>query len=211
MGTCLRNKLTAFCPDWKSLDFYIVLLGLAFCRAWIVLCLSAAAVTTLVTNSNWAFLLAGSTAAAGVAVAARRAATQDRFEARMRGLTGALTVSCAVATPIALACGQPIALAALVVVGGAASSFLQVLWGNEYARRPVPFALACYPATAVVIALLIALVIGERGFLAFFVFPIMSFVLLLVETSRIDKEQSLDGVSVEPARQVCNVKKLTGK
>ena len=59
MGTCLRNKLTAFCPDWKSLDFYIVLLGLAFCRAWIVLCLSAAAVTTLVTNSNWAFLLAG--------------------------------------------------------------------------------------------------------------------------------------------------------
>lgn len=201
MGTCLRNKLTAFCPDWKSLDFYIVLLGLAFCRAWIVLCLSAAAVTTLVTNSNWAFLLAGSTAAAGVAVAARRAATQDRFEARMRGLTGALTVSCAVATPIALACGQPIALAALVVVGGAASSFLQVLWGNEYARRPVPFALACYPATAVVIALLIALVIGERGFLAFFVFPIMSFVLLLVETSRIDKEQSLDGVSVEPARQ----------
>lgn len=34
MGTCLRNKLTAFCPDWKSLDFYIVLLGLAFCRAW---------------------------------------------------------------------------------------------------------------------------------------------------------------------------------
>lgn len=119
----------------------------------------------------------------------------------MRGLTGALTVSCAVATPIALACGQPIALAALVVVGGAASSFLQVLWGNEYARRPVPFALACYPATAVVIALLIALVIGERGFLAFFVFPIMSFVLLLVETSRIDKEQSLDGVSVEPARQ----------
>ena len=67
MGTCLRNKLTAFCPDWKSLDFYIVLLGLAFCRAWIVLCLSAAAVTTLVTNSNWAFLLAGSTAAAGVA------------------------------------------------------------------------------------------------------------------------------------------------
>ena len=201
MGTCLRNKLTAFCPDWKSLGFYIVLLGLAFCRAWIVLCLSAAAVTTLVTNSNWAFLLAGSTAAAGVAVAARRAATQDRFEARMRGLTGALTVSCAVATPIALACGQPIALAALVVVGGAASSFLQVLWGNEYARRPVPFALACYPATAVVIALLIALVIGERGFLAFFVFPIMSFVLLLVETSRIDKEQSLDGVSVEPARQ----------
>ena len=52
MGTCLRNKLTAFCPDWKSLDFYIVLLGLAFCRAWIVLCLSAAAVTTLVTGRS---------------------------------------------------------------------------------------------------------------------------------------------------------------
>ena len=48
MGTCLRSKLTAFCPDWRSLDFYIVLLGLAFCRAWIVLCLSAVAVTTLV-------------------------------------------------------------------------------------------------------------------------------------------------------------------
>lgn len=187
MGTCLRSKLTAFCPDWRSLDFYIVLLGLAFCRAWIVLCLSAVAVTTLVSHSNWMFLLAGSVAAAGVAVAARRAATQARFEVRLRGVTGALTVLCAVAMPIALACGQPIMLAVLVVVGGAASSFLQVLWGNEYARRPVPFALACYPATAVVIALLIALVVGERGFLAFFVFPVMSFVLLLVETSRIDK------------------------
>ena len=170
MGTCLRSKLTAFCPDWRSLDFYIVLLGLAFCRAWIVLCLSAVAVTTLVSHSNWMFLLAGSVAAAGVAVAARRAATQARFEVRLRGVTGALTVLCAVAMPIALACGQPIMLAVLVVVGGAASSFLQVLWGNEYARRPVPFALACYPATAVVIALLIALVVGERGFLAFFVF-----------------------------------------
>ena len=169
MGTCLRSKLTAFCPDWRSLDFYIVLLGLAFCRAWIVLCLSAVAVTTLVSHSNWMFLLAGSVAAAGVAVAARRAATQARFEVRLRGVTGALTVLCAVAMPIALACGQPIVLAVLVVVGGAASSFLQVLWGNEYARRPVPFALACYPATAVVIALLIALVVGERGFLAFFV------------------------------------------
>lgn len=192
MGTCLRSKLTAFCPDWRSLDFYIVLLGLAFCRAWIVLCLSAVAVTTLVSHSNWMFLLAGSVAAAGVAVAARRAATQARFEVRLRGVTGALTVLCAVAMPIALACGQPIMLMGLVVVGGAASSFLQVLWGNEYARRPVPFALACYPATAVVIALLIALVVGERGFLAFFVFPVMSFVLLLVETSRIDKEHLRD-------------------
>ena len=27
MGTCLRSRLTAFCPDWRSLDFYIVLLG----------------------------------------------------------------------------------------------------------------------------------------------------------------------------------------
>lgn len=199
MGTYLRSKLTAFCPDWRSLDFYIVLLGLAFCRAWIVLCLSAVAVTTLVAHSNWMFLLAGSVAAAGVAVAARRAAVQRRLETRLRGATGVLTVLCAVATPIALACGQSIVLAALVVVGGAASSFLQVLWGNEYARRPVPFALACYPATAVVIALLIALVIGERGFLAFFVFPIMSFVLLLVETSRIDKEQAHGELSDESA------------
>ena len=83
-GDVSAEQAHGILPDWKSLDFYIVLLGLAFCRAWIVLCLSAAAVTTLVTNSNWAFLLAGSTAAAGVAVAARRAATQDRFEARMR-------------------------------------------------------------------------------------------------------------------------------
>lgn len=202
MGTCLRSKLTAFCPDWRSLDFYIVLLGLAFCRAWIVLCLSAVAVTTLVSHSNWMFLLAGSVAAAGVAVAARRAATQARFEVRLRGVTGALTVLCAVAMPIALACGQPIVLAVLVVVGGAASSFLQVLWGNEYARRPVPFALACYPATAVVIALLIALVVGERGFLAFFVFPVMSFVLLLVETSRIDKERPRDEPSGAAAAPV---------
>ena len=36
---------------------YRALLGLAFCRAWIILYLSAATVTTLVTNSNWAFLL----------------------------------------------------------------------------------------------------------------------------------------------------------
>ena len=119
----------------------------------------------------------------------------------MRGLTGALTVSCAVATPIAPGVGQPIALAALVVARGAASSFLQVLWGTSTLAAPVPFALACYLATAVVIALLIALVIGAKArFLSFFVFPIMSFVLLLVETSRIDKEQSLDGVSVEPAK-----------
>ena len=205
MGTCLRSKLTAFCPDWRSLDFYIVLLGLAFCRAWIVLCLSAVAVTTLVSHSNWMFLLAGSVAAAGVAVAARRAATQARFEVRLRGVTGALTVLCAVAMPIALACGQPIVLAVLVVVGGAASSFLQVLWGNEYARRPVPFALACYPATAVVIALLIALVVGERGFLAFFVFPVMSFVLLLVETSRIDKERPRDEPSGAAAQLMVSI------
>ena len=145
MGTCLRSKLTAFCPDWRSLDFYIVLLGLAFCRAWIVLCLSAVAVTTLVSHSNWMFLLAGSVAAAGVAVAARRAATQARFEVRLRGVTGALTVLCAVAMPIALACGQPIVLAVLVVVGGAASSFLQVLWGNEERPRDEPSGAAAAP------------------------------------------------------------------
>ena len=149
MGTCLRNKLTAFCPDWKSLDFYIVLLGLAFCRAWIVLCLSAAAVTTLVNE-----LELGVPACRLHRCRWRCRCSATRCNAgSIRGANarsdGALTVSCAVATPIALACGQPIALAALVVVGGAASSFLQVLWGNEYARRPVPFALACYPATAV--------------------------------------------------------------
>ena len=174
MGARMQDRFTEFCPDWRSLDFYIVLLGLAFCRAWIVLCLSAVAVVSLVETSNWTFLLAGSLAAAGVAVASRRVASQERFGAKLRVVTGVLTVLCAVATPIALACGNVALLMVLVVVGGAASSFLQVLWGDQYARRPVPFALACYPATAVVIALLIALVVGEQGFLAFFVFPLMS-------------------------------------
>lgn len=188
MGARMQDRFTEFCPDWRSLDFYIVLLGLAFCRAWIVLCLSAVAVVSLVETSNWTFLLAGSLAAAGVAAASRRVASQERFGAKLRAITGVLTVLCAVAMPIALTCGNGPALMVLVVVGGAASSFLQVLWGDQYARRPVPFALACYPATAVVIALLIALVVGEQGFLAFFVFPLMSFVLLLVETSRDDGE-----------------------
>lgn len=189
MGNRIGARIAAFCPDWRSLDFYIVLLGLAFCRAWIVLCLSAAAVTGLMSNSNWVFLLAGSLAAAGVAALARRVASFASFERTLRKVTGALTVLCAVAMPLVLANGLYVLLFALVVVGGAASSFLQVLWGEQYARRPVSFALVCYPATAVVIALLIALVIGEQGFLAFFVFPLMSFVLLMVETSRIDHDR----------------------
>ena len=59
MGARMQDRFTEFCPDWRSPDFYIVLLGLAFCRAWLVLCLSAVAVVSLVATSKWKFLLAG--------------------------------------------------------------------------------------------------------------------------------------------------------
>ena len=62
-----------------SLDFYTVLFGLALCRVWIILCLSAPFTLTQPESGDWLFLIPGGIGTLVAALAAARAAERTTF------------------------------------------------------------------------------------------------------------------------------------
>lgn len=169
-----------------SLDFYTVLFGLALCRVWIILCLSAPFTLTQPESGDWLFLIPGGIGTLVAALAAARAAERTTFVRGFKAITGILVGACVACAPVVEFTGQRWLLVAFLVMSGVGSSCLQVLWGAAFARRELTFSLYCYPASAVITAVLVALVMAGGELVAFGVFPLASFLLLLVtdETGR---------------------------
>lgn len=171
---------------FASLDFYVVLFGFAFCRAWIVLCLSVPFVA-LSEGVDWIFLMPGGVAMLALAMlaASRFARAQQRmFDRRFKAATGVFVGLCVLGAPFAVTAPSWVVLVVFLVACGVASSCLQALWGVGFARRRPSFSLYCYPASAVVTAFLVVGALMETGLLALCVYPVASFLLLLVCTSR---------------------------
>ncbi len=180
VGENLRDAGRAF----RSLDFYMVLFGLALCRAWIILCLSLPVRSA--ETMDWTFLLPGGAVMLAVSLASLRwskgeAAT--RLEKRFKVAAGVLVGLCVALSPLALSTANPLLLLGFMIACGIASCCLQVLWGIGFARRQLTFSIYCYPASAVATALLVAVALADPGIMAFCVFPVASFLLLLVSTS----------------------------
>lgn len=182
--TIARESLEDALGAFRSLDFYVVMFGLALCRAWIVLCLSAPFVVSEIGVSDWLFLIPGALSTLAAAFVAYRVAQRARFDRRFKAITGAMVGVCVLGSPVVVLGQSTIGMVAFMVLGGVASSCLQVLWGVGFARRKASFSLYCYPSSAIVTAVLVAIVLFEGGLLAFCLYPIASFLLLLVSTSK---------------------------
>lgn len=180
----LSDALSAF----RSLDFYVVLFGLALCRVWIVLCLSAPFVIKSLGASDWLFLVPGSVGTLAVALIAYRAAKRVLFDRRFKAVTGVMVAVCALGAPFAVLAQSAFGMVAFMVLGGIASSFLQVLWGTSFAQRAASFSLYCYPASAIVTAAIVALAVAEGGVIAFCLCPVGSFLLALVAADRATRQ-----------------------
>ncbi|MEC4183580.1 helix-turn-helix transcriptional regulator [Adlercreutzia sp. R21] len=162
------------------LDFCVVLFGLALCRVWIILCLSAPFALAELESSDWLFLLPGGMTALVAALVATRAADRVVFDGRFKTAVGVLAALFSAVTPVVASLQHPWLLGLFMVLGGTASGCLQMLWGAAFARRSQLFCLYCYPATAVVTAVMVAVVLAGGELLVFCVFPLASFLLLLV-------------------------------
>lgn len=166
--------------EMASLNFWIVTLGLAFCRSWIVLCLSSSIISGLCGSSHLIYLLAGSIASFAVFRLAGKRLSSAPEAKRLQRLAGLLACVHASGTPIAISLGNQALLVFLVIAGGAGSGLIQILWGERYAANTLRFTLLGYPASQIVIAILIALAFAGGSLLALFVFPLMSYMLYLV-------------------------------
>lgn len=189
----VKGSATDALSACKSLDFYVVLCGLALCRAWIVLCLSAPFVAFQIAASDWLFLIPGGVSTLVVAFLAYRTTQRVRFDKRFKVVTGALVGLCVVAAPFVMHVSSTATTVAFTMVGGAASCCLQVLWGVDFARKRPSFSLYCYPASAIVTALLVVVALADGSLVAFCLYPAASFLLLLVAArngSEAEKNQS---------------------
>ena len=194
-----RDSLVEARAAFTSLDFYVVLFGLALCRAWIVLCLSAPFVVDEIGSADWLFLIPGGLSTLLAAFLAYRIAQRVRFDRWFKASTGVLVGICVVGTPLVVFAQSVVGVVVFMVLGGIASSCLQVLWGAGFARRTASFSLYCYPASAIVTAVIVAIVLAEGGVIAFCLCPTASFLLLLVSTKSPSCEGEQPGV---PARDL---------
>lgn len=165
--TIARESLEDALGAFRSLDFYVVMFGLALCRAWIVLCLSAPFVVSEIGVSDWLFLIPGALSTLAAAFVAYRVAQRARFDRRFKAITGAMVGVCVLGSPVVVLGQSTIGMVAFMVLSGVASSCLQVLWGVGFARRKASFSLYCYPSSAIVTAVLVAIVLFEGGLLRF--------------------------------------------
>lgn len=186
MGTLVvRENLQDAAKVFRSLDFYVVLFGLALCHAWIVLCLTAP-FRTEHNSTEWLVLLSGACAMLVVSLVSLQRSKGEgvaRVESWFKMLTGILVGVCVATAPLVVAMDGLVLQATFLVVCGIASCCLQVLWGVGFARRQLSFAVYCYPASAVVTALLVAGALADAGIVPLCVFPAASYLLLLVSTS----------------------------
>lgn len=181
----VKENLQDAVKVFRSLDSYVVLFGLALCHAWIVLCLTAP-FRTEPNSMEWLVLLSGACAMLVVSLLSLQQSKGEgvaRVEGWFKMLTGILVGACIAMAPLAVAVGGVVLQAAFLIVCGIASCCLQVLWGVGFARRQLSFAVYCYPASAVVTALLVAGALADAGIVPLCVFPAASYLLLLVSTS----------------------------
>lgn len=100
-------------------------------------------------------------------------------------MAGVLTGACALAAPFVAQVPGPAAAVGFMAVGGIAACCLQTLWGVGFAGRPLSFSLYCYPASAIVTAVLVVIALASDGPVAYCVYPVASFLLLLVAFDRV--------------------------
>jgi DNA-binding CsgD family transcriptional regulator len=69
-----------------------------------------------------------------------------------------------------------------IFFGGAATGFLQVLWGERFASHPSQFSTRVAPAAAITTAVVVALTSETTSLVALVLFPLISLALLLTRT-----------------------------
>lgn len=122
--TIARESLEDALGAFRSLDFYVVMFGLALCRAWIVLCLSAPFVVSEIGVSDWLFLIPGALSTLAAAFVAYRVAQRARFDRRFKAITGAMVGVCVLGSPVVVLGQSTIGMVAFMVLSGVASSCL---------------------------------------------------------------------------------------
>lgn len=174
---------------FKSLDFYVVLLGLALCRVWVILCSSAPFMLVLLEGSDWLFLLPGAVATLCLSLIMPKIAPAFSCGRRLKVSAGILVGLCTLGAPLVATLQTPALATLYLVTSGMAACCLQVLWGVSFAQRPAAYSLYGYPTTAIVTALMAVVVFAEGGLFAFCLFPVTSFLLLLVADNLLQHKQ----------------------
>jgi DNA-binding CsgD family transcriptional regulator len=165
----------------SSFGYLVSILGFGLCRAWIVFCLSVPLTSPRFTNS-WLFLLAGALAALGVPlITSRFSITFECLRLRLFRVTAGFLFAGAVLIPCALWVNSWALLLVSWVLGGVGAGFLQVLWGERFAAYSPRFSQIVAPAAAILTAVVVVLSSSETALIALFIFPLVSFVLLVFE------------------------------
>jgi DNA-binding CsgD family transcriptional regulator/MFS family permease len=167
-----------------SFGYLVSILGFGLCRAWIVFCLSIPLTNPWFTNP-WVFLFAGALAALTVFAAPLLAPRLKRGTRYLRltlfRATAAFLLAGSLLIPCALWVGSWHLLLLSWAVGGVGAGLLQVLWGERFASHPPRFSLTVAPAAAILTAIVVALSLSETTLIVLFIFPLVSFVLLVLE------------------------------
>ncbi|MDR2587270.1 MAG: helix-turn-helix transcriptional regulator [Coriobacteriales bacterium] len=167
-----------------SFGYLVSILGFGLCRAWIVFCLSIPLASPWFTSS-WVFLLAGALAALAVFATPLLSSRLRRGTRYLRlilfRVTAVLLLLGSVLIPCALWIDSWPLLLLSWTVGGMGAGLLQVLWGERFATHPPRFSLTVAPAAAILTAVVVALSLSETTLIVLFIFPLVSFVLLVLE------------------------------
>lgn len=169
--------------DTLTLDYLIAIIGFGLCRAWIVFCLGMPPVAGARSSLSWIYLASG----AASALAASLAARTERIGA-VRSVLIRLTPATLVVSGIVIAAGlwagNAPSIAFGLVVGGTGAGFLQVLWGEQFARRHTSFVTMASAAAAIVTALVAGMSNDHTSFIGFAIVPLLSFGLLALDERR---------------------------
>lgn len=169
--------------SWKEkalVDFSVVSLGLAFCRAWIVVILGMALVGSSLVNIESIFLFPGAIAAFIAAGVAIRKHNTQAVSPSLIGATGLSIVGFMLLAPFVLEAQNTWLSMLFLIIGGIASNCLQILWGTAFTQRGLQYSLRCYPSAAIMTALLVVLAASGTPLISLMVFPLVSGLLFLV-------------------------------
>ena len=186
MASNVATSLHASATSQESrplIDCLLIIMGFGLCRAWIVSCLSAS-VASYSLRTDWVYLLAGAGAAALAAFAMTRyAGSLARMHEHLTDYMVGLILASIVCVPAATWLDSPTLLLLGLIVGGAGSGLLQVMWGERFAAQSLYYSLVCAPAAAIVTGIMLSLTTTSNQ-LVFVVLPLLSGLLLALECKR---------------------------
>lgn len=188
--------------DTLTLDYLVTIIGFGLCRAWIVFCLGVPLVAGARSSFSWLYLASGAVSALAVSLMARwgRAGRDEGFaHSVLIRLTPAALVASGIVIPAGLWMGSAPLTVFGLIAGGAGAGLLQVLWGERFARHPVPFVTLASAAAAIVTALVAGMSSDHTSFIGFAIIPLLSFGLLALEENRENatpSKSSADGSDV---------------